>query len=411
MKTTTESPQTRTRRKTAKDIPLSTWSQAFKEGVLAGITIKRYRGYVKLELSDLGLDMMDDSKLMGMISDYIQPGKKLLLPAQMDKQLKSIETLARQNLIDASFDCTALGLPGRFIPKEKYRPFKKVNLELRERFYATRDQFADDYEGVIKQVEKEYSTLARGLYKQYHPNVSRVPKQYVDEFLSRVMEKMPPRDEIVASFVYQTSLARIPDYIVEIPRKSSRKINTNALDEIDNDIQETQSETVPSALTEMIETVTNRVRDVAREGAETILASIENNDMKLVGRASTKAHSTIDELTRINFYGDEELQGIVDDVRAALTGSDNGRNIREIHEAISVLRDWGEGMNTSQRRSAASKRRKEQHVAEKANASQHRAEERSVNSPGGNIPTRKSAKTPVTVPLRKQQRRRIKGTT
>lgn len=398
------------------------WSRLLREGVMVSLVIKRYRGYVKLEFSDIGLDM--DGEVSDILADYIQPGRKLLLPAQIDKQLKSIETSARQNLAACSFECNALGMTGRFVPKTKYRDFKRANQEHMERFYAIRDEFATGYDDIVRRVREEYDALARALYKQRHPRASKVPEDYVKAFTDRVMSGMPGKDEIVGSFVYRTVLARVPDYVIEqapAPKKRTSGAFSNPADEIDYDVAASQSEGNASMLNDFVSAITDKVREMAFDGATTVISSIDKNGGKLVGRASIKAHSLIDELSKMNFYGDGELGALVEDFRNALAVGDSGRDVDEVHESACVLRDWGDGIDAAERarRSAVREReRKAESAAAATTDGTARADGVGKRGNGnGKIPddgknVAGKARGAVKVPLpKKASRRQIKSRT
>ena len=88
------------------------WSVFLQEGVIVTLTIKRYRGVTSVDFSELGIDDSSDAQLKSFLGEYIQPGQKRLIPPEIEGQLKSIETTARQNLKDGS-SSTAGAKPDR----------------------------------------------------------------------------------------------------------------------------------------------------------------------------------------------------------------------------------------------------------------------------------------------------------
>lgn len=360
------------------------WSVFLQEGVIVMLTIKYYRGTTSMDFSELGIDDTSDEKLQMFLDEYIQPGTKCLIPPEIKGQLKSIETTARQNLSSHSFDCSAFASNGKFVPKSMYGEFKKVNEELRDRFYTIRDEFADNYEKIIEHVRKDYKVLAANLYMQSHPQAKRVSSRYVNTFVDRIVEQIASPEEIVASFEFSTKLDRIPPYILNViskknnidekvmriatsnqPQKSSssKKAKVAAsntpsgiasadaailpddettLDEIERDIQASILEQSQMQAEDFVSDIVMKVRTDAIEGADAIVKSIDKNNGKLMGRASVKAHSLIDDLRKMNFYGDQELEEKVAALEEALGPDKSKRDVPAVKSAAEDLRKWSQ---------------------------------------------------------------------
>ena len=353
------------------------WSVFLQEGVVVTLTIKYYRGTTSMDFSELGIDDSSDEKLQAFLDEYIKPGTKCLIPPEIKGQLKSIETTARQNLSSHSFDCSAFASNGKFVPKSMYAEFKKVNEELRDRFYTIRDEFADNYDRIIEHVRKDYKVLAANLYMQSHPQAKRVSSRYVNTFVDKIIEQIASPEEIVASFEFSTKLDRIPPYILNViskksnidekvmriatsnqPQKASKTKTKSAkvasadaviapadeasLDEIERDIQASIMEQSQMQAEDFVSDIVMKVRTDAIEGADAIVKSIDKNNGKLMGRASVKAHSLIDDLRKMNFYGDQELEEKVAALEEALGPDKSKRDIPAVKSAAEDLRKWSQ---------------------------------------------------------------------
>ena len=358
------------------------WSVFLQEGVIVTLTIKRYRGVTSVDFSELGIDDSSDAQLKSFLGEYIQPGQKRLIPPEIEGQLKSIETTARQNLKDRSFDCSAFASSGKFVPKSMYPEFKAANEELADRFYAIRDEFAENYDTIIGQVRRDYKVLAENLYMQSHPDAKKPSAKYVNTFVDKIVAQIPSADEIVASFEYSTVLQRIPDYLLRVISKknsidekvmriaatnqpkddlTSRKRaaagraagmdtadaaimpdDDEAIDEIERDIRESISTQSEGMVSDFVTEILMRLRTMAYEGSSSIIQSIDKNEGKLVGRASIKAHSMIEDLRKMNFYGDTELEEMVAKLEASLGSDKSERDVAEVKQAAMELRAWSE---------------------------------------------------------------------
>ena len=372
------------------------WSVFLQEGVIVTLTIKRYRGVTTVDFSELGIDDSSDTALKSFLSEYIQPGQKRLIPPEIEGQLKSIETTARNNLKERSFDCSAFASQGKFVPKSMYPEFKATNEELADRFYAIRDEFADNYDTIVAQVRKDYKVLAENLYMQSHPDAKKPSAKYVKAFVDKIIEQIPSSDEIVASFEYSTVLQRIPDYLLRVISKknnidekvmriaasnqgtavnASRKKaaaghavgmdtadaaimpdDDEAIDEIERDIRESISTQSEGMVSDFVTEILMRLRTMAYEGSSSIIASIDKNNGKLVGRASIKAHSLVDDLRKMNFYGDAELEEMVSQLEEALGSDKSERDVIQVKQAVADLQAWSESSMDEIHASAVSRK-------------------------------------------------------
>lgn len=335
------------------------WSVFLQEGVIVSLTIKRYRGVTTIDFSELGIDEGSSEQLKEFLNTYINLGSKKLLPPEVESQLKTIETTARQNLKDKSFDCSAFASQGKFVPKSMYADFKEKNIELQDSFFALRDSLVENYDLMIEKVRKDYQILAEKLYMQSHPDAEKPSARYVNAFTNAIVSQIPSSEEIEASFEYQTKLSRIPEYLMNVMRKKhdidekamriaasnpmpDAKASSEPEDEISKDIRvsiETQS---GNSIADFITDAQIQLLTQMSEGAETIIASIDRNDGKLVGRASIKAHSLIDDVSKLN-YGDSQITKLIDHFAYVLEGGADGiRDVMEVRAVAAQIKTWAD---------------------------------------------------------------------
>lgn len=343
------------------------WSVYLQNGVIVDLQIRRYRGVTSIDFSELGLDQNSSDEMKSFVSSYLKPGQKRLLPPEIEGQLKSIETLARQNLKDCSFPCDAFDAQGKFVPETAYARFKEQNQLLEQRFYAVRDRFEEDFDGILDRVREDYAVLAREVYMKNHPNAKHANAKYVEMFVNAIVGQMPSKEEIVDSFEYNTYLRRIPDALLAVIKKKNaidervmriasttpplmRKSDdrpsirsstdlAHVHEQIERDLiasVEGQSKAVAGSF---VTDVTINLRQRAYDGATQIINSINNNDGKLVGRASIRAHSLITELRQLDFYGDSDLQETVDWLEDELDGQ-SVRNVMAVKQAAEAMQQW-----------------------------------------------------------------------
>lgn len=378
------------------------WDVYLQRGVIVELQIQRYRGVSTFDFSELGLRVDDSDELKSFISSYLRPGKKRLLPPDIDNQLSSIETLARQNLESCSFPCDAFATQGKFVPESSYLEFKRRNQELCARFYGIRDNIVSNYSDLIDRIKDDYTIFAKELWEQENGSSRKGKKAFIDGFVGRIASQIPSVEEISASFKYNTFLHKIPERLLDvireqknesvsvvklaaavqphIPKEHQENIkkakeenismkpssnknqsnnkkktknvknvenvendsiesNVNVQERIANDIRDSVREQASAVSTSFLTDVVMSLRIQAFQGAEQILLSIDKNDGKLVGRASTKAHSLISDLRKMDFYGDSDLEEILDWLEYSLDGTEN-RDMDDIKSALTEMRKW-----------------------------------------------------------------------
>lgn len=358
------------------------WSVYLQKGVIIDLQIKRYRGTTSIAFSELGFDTESSSELNKFLSSYLKPGQKSLIPPEIEGQLKSIETAARQNLKDCSFDCSTFDSQGRFVPASAYADFKKANQEFERRFWAIRDEFAHSYQEIVQRVCNDYKVLAENLYLQSHPDETVASEKYVNDFVKNIKSQIPPKNEIIAQFEYNTFMRKIPDYLLGVIRKkndidekamriaatspvkkaekkTTAKQKPTIHEVIEADLQESMKDQSEAMVQGFLHEIPMQLRQTAVEGANSVIASIDKNNGKLVGRASIKAHNLVNELKRMDFYGDADLQAMLSSFELSLQESeDSPRDVSEIRKTAVELRDWAQGsMKTMKKNYSPSKRR------------------------------------------------------
>jgi hypothetical protein len=87
--------------------------------------------------------------------------------------------------------------------------------------------------------------------------------------------------------------------------------------EMEADIR-SSDESVSASADSFIEGIIRELHTHAFDGADKILQSIEKNDGKLVGRSSIRCRSFLDELRRLNFYGDPVIKVLCDSLEEEL---------------------------------------------------------------------------------------------
>lgn len=317
------------------------------DGVIVNLNIKRWRGKAKLESDEMGMQDELLPQFREFMAKYIGLGQKLLLPKDYNERIAAVEVQARNNLKEWSLDSPW----GPFVPFSSYDTFMDVNEDCREKFFALRDEVDADYEDILATIEQDYATLAVVVYKRTNnipiDQVTKTPRDFVDTFLTAVMSQIPPRKKIFDSFIYEAKFMSIPDTMIPLGsgEESAETLpNGRSKDEVRQDAQAQVQRTVlgedGSNIETFLDTVVSYLRELARDGSDEILASIDRNNGKLVGRTSVQARNLIKKIRLKDFYGDVRLREYVDRLEELLAAAPADRSVIEIRSTFAKLRDY-----------------------------------------------------------------------
>ena len=315
------------------------WSICLQRGVIIDLQIRRYRG----DSSTKSMPSADEYEDAGDAeSDYIRLAQRRLIPPMAEKQLKSLETLARQNLSNHSFDCSSFDSQGKFVPDNAYKTFKDENEKYRRQFLSIRDEIIGGYDTLMRKLRSEYKTFAEGLYARTPTDgISRT--RFVRQFVDGVCSQLPSKAELRDSFQYNTFLRRIPRYLLDEESVRLAMKSSDEGTEVERDVALSVTNQSRAILQGFSLDVMETLRDRSIAGSTAILESIDKNNGRLVGRASIGAYSMIRDLAMLDFYGDTELENAVCMLRDALdgpNGNGQGRSIESVIDAATSMRAW-----------------------------------------------------------------------
>jgi hypothetical protein len=331
------------------------WLQMMEEGVIVEVHISRWRGRAQLDLSDLGLTKSTEDELY---SHLMRLGDKKLLPMREDNGKKlsyvdfldNIDSNARKWLEKMSFATHW----GRFIPFTMYPEWKKGNEEFKEKYFALRDEIFDNYDDIKQHLQDEYGNMARVAYRRAVTlnEYSGTEVEFIQKFVSAVISMLPGPERIYDSFGYEFEVRYIPlPSEIEQDLAKAEKIREElkmtkaedaaklrAIMEMNADVvkqaAEQKTKLIDTFLTDLSKQLRSQIYDVVTD----VLASLENNDGRLIGKSSGQLGNLIKSVSALNFYGDSDIEGMLDKIRASLGTSNKDRNTDEIK---ATLKDIG----------------------------------------------------------------------
>jgi hypothetical protein len=196
------------------------WSKVLDEMILVNLTITRWRAKTRSEFNEYGLDASSFQAYTA--------GTRSLLPKKLQKELDTLEDMARSLLKRWSFKT----LFGYLMPKDKYDEFKayieekpatdlrrylygsKKSLDaswdeksLKERWFQLAQHIAERRDAIVDEVVESYrpSAIVRWRVEQGLAKDAGVqpPDEWLDEILAEMVARIPTADQIRDSFTLQ----------------------------------------------------------------------------------------------------------------------------------------------------------------------------------------------------------------
>lgn len=331
------------------------WLKMMQEGVIVEVHIRRWRGRAKLDFADLGLPKNIEDE---MYAHLMRLGDKKLLPMKEvnGRKVSYVDLLdnadcqARHWLDKMSFKTHW----GSFVPFTMYQDWKKGDLEYQQQYFALRDEICNDYDNIEARLRNEYQAMAKVAYQRNSVlrTTSTSEATFVERFVNSIMRLVPSADTIFASFGYDVEVAYIPlpsqieDDLARV-RKSRReedvqyeasRLKLDALRAMNDDVVRQAKEQKDKLIDTFLTDVAVQIRSLIYDTCTDVLASIQKNDGKLLGKSSGQVSNLIKAVEGLNFYGDSDIDGIIARVRSVMGGQVKDRDPKEVSK---VLTDVG----------------------------------------------------------------------
>jgi len=345
------------------------WLQLMQEGLIVTLHIRRWRARAKLTFADLGLPVRDE-KERAAFADLLNLGEKRLLPARYIRALDSIDSGARKCLDRYSYKT----FWGNFVPCTAYAGWKEQNEVYRQRYFKIRDDIVENYDRIVASLLDGYAVAARAAYRRLNaldPEAMSngeyaAEDDFVDAFMSRIVALIPSRDRIRDSFAFEVELSYVPlpsllaEDLAEAERIRAQREMERLEEEMKRDslwrnirleeeaarerqrmlaamnrdvvekARQQKEELIDTFLADLVKQLRGLVYDVTTN----VLASIQTNQGRLVGKASVQLSNLIEQVASLNFFGDQEIDRMIARVRMELDKQPKDRDMKEIRAQL-----------------------------------------------------------------------------
>ena len=305
------------------------WASGLSDGVVVTIEIRRWRG-VTVSLDGIvptGKSRVIERKVNALLSG--------LLPREIDMKLRTAETQARSNLMSHSFPCDAFDhVRGRFVPSGVYMDFAVRN-----------EKYRREYAEAARMLEENYDAVAGGVIAGITGIVARECGAGSGSIVDAIVRMLPSHADIAGAMSYTTKTRRVSRGITDsIASMSARQCRAGGISlasiptaclkagghEVTlEDTRMTMARDVKATMHNadldrqsnafMLDSAV-QLRAMLAEGCTRIVTSMDRNSGTLVGRSSIMAHNMVTTLRAMDYYGDADMQYVLDAISYELDG-------------------------------------------------------------------------------------------
>ena len=293
-----------------------------QKGVLVQLHIGYWRPYSRLSESELGIS--ED----GSVKEYLQLGRKKLLPPEMVARLENIEKRARYTLEENSFKC----FWGRFVPVTAWNRWRDENESIKGQFYSIRDEVISNLPNSIGQLRDIYAQMAMEAYKRskYDPD-AEVPENFIDSFIERCLEQIPSPDDMRRLFRYEEVYTYIP-----LPNQLTLQQTGSPEDMMRRQVAQEMNDHKQEIVADFLAEINTNLRSMVVDACRSVRDSIRRNE-RLVPRSVMGLRNLLSKLERLNFHDDEQLTKMMDDIRSEIDKPADKRNLPNLDAILSEI--------------------------------------------------------------------------
>ena len=294
-----------------------------QKGLIVQLSMKRWRATARLSPDDLGIKFINDDSV-NFSKRYLYLGLQLLLPPEVLKNFACLENKGRLLLKNMSFDTPW----GRFVPETALDEWESQNRIIHDDYMLAAREFGDGYDEIVDLVRADYRLFAKDVWARLYPqNKDGVTDSFIEHFVQRVVEKIPPRADIVSSFNYNYIYFEIPmpaSLQAEVLKANEIK-RADELAESDLKIkQETKRrlagvylEKKEQLLDTFLESTVEEIRGQVAELCTSVLEAMTKTQLKnkeVTLSQKNKIRTMIKKVKNLNFYDDKAMTELVKDL-------------------------------------------------------------------------------------------------
>jgi hypothetical protein len=301
----------------------SDWALALmSRGVIVKLSMSRWRARTKLTPEMMGLKFVDE-KTFDFHNKYLELGEHKLFPPNEIINVEILERRARMLLENYSFDTVW----GKFVPFTAFDEWERENDLIRKDWFEQARMIGNRYDSILEVVRNEYRNMAKDVWVRLYAQDKGGPTEsFITDFVQKVVEKIPPREEIVSSFKYNITyfVIPMPSLIEEnlaraeqIKRQSEMEcFNSQIEQQTKRRISEEYIKRKKELIDSFLETTVISMRSYVGELCNSVLQSIgcRSKTGNVTTQHVNKIKAMVKKVKLLNFYDDEEVASLLNDL-------------------------------------------------------------------------------------------------
>lgn len=313
------------------------------EGVIATLSIGRWRAQQRLLPEDIGFEK-EDTTLM---QQYMSLGKKTLIPPQIQRKLNSIENSARYALKHNSLD-TPFGM---FVTAAAFPHLDREMKRFEAEWFAQRDLLVSKMRANLREVRQAYGEVAKQVYEQ-------CGKEKARKYAKRIVQGIPMPEQVTASFGFEFQVFNVPQpalldknirarIVHEEKAKGKFKhldrmeaaslLKATRIKEMNELIAHRYAERKEKQIDSFLTGVNAQVRGMVHQVATAALGSLNNNKQKLIGKTADQLQNVIKRFSMLNILNDKEIEKELDKLKLELDKKPVDRDNKTITSLLEDL--------------------------------------------------------------------------
>lgn len=288
------------------------------QGIIVRLSMGRWRAHTKLTPETLGLkfageDGFDFSK------KYLELGRQKLLPPEVLAEIGVLERRARENLDRYSF----YTVWGSFVPFTAFDEWEKKNKVIQDDFLRWAVVLGNRYDEIILSVKQEYKKMAKDVWIRLYPDdKGGATESFIENFVDKVISKVPTRENIVSRFKYSATyfVIPMPSFVADNIARAEQIKRQEEMAQFDSDLEKQTKQRISEEYLKrkkelidgFLESTVLNMRKYVAELCDVVLLSIhKKGKRKITCQHINKLKNMVKKVKLLNFYNDKEIGDLI----------------------------------------------------------------------------------------------------
>lgn len=298
------------------------WALALmSQGVIVKLSMGRWRATARLTPEILGLKFAGEDGF-DFAQKYIDLGTQKLLPPEVLSEIVILEQRARKTIDNYSFDTVW----GRFIPFTAFEEWERQNTIIHNDFLQQAVVLGNRYDSIIASVKEEYRKMARDVWIRLYPeDKGGATQSFIEDFVGKIIAKIPSREEVVSSFKYSTTyfIIPMPSFVEDNIAKAKQIKRQEEMSQFESDLEKQTKKRISEEYIKrkkelidgFLESTVIHMRKYVAELCDAVLVSIgKRGYTKITGSHINRLKDMIKKVKLLNFYNDKEISDLLRDL-------------------------------------------------------------------------------------------------